>query len=194
MYISNQESLKNWRGHHLAVIYFGSTFEESSFKIRKSKILTKLIHSNDPELPDSVQIISEGDGNLLFFVSGIPANVHVRNVEDFHTKTSFKPGDLSYQAYGTWNESSFVISYPQTAGYRDVELKIGKHKVPFLKLSPNNGLRVRWAGDIDGDGQLDFYTIEINDNGQELHRLYLSSHAKSGSLVGEAASYSVTGD
>ncbi len=194
MYIPNQEGLKKWKGNHLAVIYLGSTFEESTFKIRKSKILTKIIRSNDPQLPDSIQIISEGDGNLLFFVSGIPENVHARNVEDFHTRSSIKPGDPSYQAFGTWDGIPFLISYPQASGYRDVELKIGNHKVPFYKLPPNNGLRVRWAGDIDGDGQLDFYTIETNDNGEEQHKLYLSSHAILGSLIGEAASYSVTGD
>ena len=43
-----------------------------------------------------------------------------------------------------------------------------------------------WAGDLDGDGKLDF--VLSRDGGGHL-ALYLSSQAKAGELVGEAASF-----
>ena len=44
-----------------------------------------------------------------------------------------------------------------------------------------------WAGDIDGDGKLDFVISDENDNGGNSISLYLSTFAKPGELVGFAA-------
>lgn len=44
-----------------------------------------------------------------------------------------------------------------------------------------------WAGDIDGDGKLDFVISDESDNGGSSISLFLSSFAKPGELVGFAA-------
>jgi mRNA-degrading endonuclease toxin of MazEF toxin-antitoxin module len=49
------------------------------------------------------------------------------------------------------------------------------------------GLRVIWAGDLDGDGKLDLLVDVSNDDNAGDTALYLSSKARSGELVGLAA-------
>ena len=49
------------------------------------------------------------------------------------------------------------------------------------------GLRVIWAGDLDGDGKLDLLVDVSNHDNASDTALYLSSKARSGELVGLAA-------
>ena len=55
------------------------------------------------------------------------------------------------------------------------------------------GLRLIWAGDLDGDGKLDLLADITNYNNVSGTALYLSSKAKSGKLVGLAAKLETTG-
>jgi hypothetical protein len=50
-----------------------------------------------------------------------------------------------------------------------------------------------WAGDLDGDGKLDLYTDWFNEKGSVMTRLYLSSYASDGDIVGLAATFSSSG-
>lgn len=50
-----------------------------------------------------------------------------------------------------------------------------------------------WAGDLDQDGKLDLYFDRFNEVGAFVGRLYLSSHAKKGELVGLAAIFQTAG-
>lgn len=55
------------------------------------------------------------------------------------------------------------------------------------------GLRVIWAGDLDGDGKLDLLVDVTNGYNAGDTALYLSSKAKSGHLVGLAATLKTVG-
>ena len=55
------------------------------------------------------------------------------------------------------------------------------------------GLRVIWAGDLDGDGKLDLLIDISNHYNVSSVALYLSSKAKSGGLVGLAAKLETVG-
>jgi hypothetical protein len=52
---------------------------------------------------------------------------------------------------------------------------------------------VHWAGDIDGDGRLDLLLDTSDHYNVTEMRLYLSSRAKDGALVSEAAPFTATG-
>lgn len=53
--------------------------------------------------------------------------------------------------------------------------------------------RLLWAGDLDGDGKLDLY-LDLNGHyNVSARRLFLSSAAKSGALVGEVALFETVG-
>ena len=53
---------------------------------------------------------------------------------------------------------------------------------------------LRWAGDLDDDGILDFYISEFNEKGYTLTELFLSTHAREdGALVGLAGSFAAAG-
>ena len=56
-----------------------------------------------------------------------------------------------------------------------------------------NGLRVIWAGDLDGDGRLDLLVDVSNHDNAGDTALYLSSKARSGELVGLAATLQTVG-
>lgn len=58
--------------------------------------------------------------------------------------------------------------------------------------SHDRTMRIRWAGDVDGDGKLDLVTEE-NVEGTVVLHLFLSSAARAGALVGEAAQLSYGG-
>jgi len=55
------------------------------------------------------------------------------------------------------------------------------------------GLRVIWAGDLDGDGKLDLLVDVSNDYNAGDTALYLSSRARRGELVGLAATLQTVG-
>ena len=55
------------------------------------------------------------------------------------------------------------------------------------------GLRVIWAGDLDGDGKLDLLVDVTNHDNSSDTALYLSSKARSGELVGLAARLQTVG-
>ena len=50
-----------------------------------------------------------------------------------------------------------------------------------------------WAGDLDGDGKLDFYIDEFNEKGYTNNMLFLSTHDKDGQLVGLAGAFGAAG-
>ena len=50
-----------------------------------------------------------------------------------------------------------------------------------------------WAGDLDGDGKLDLLLNLSTHYNLDSHRLFLSSMAKKGQLVGEAAVFDAVG-
>jgi hypothetical protein len=50
-----------------------------------------------------------------------------------------------------------------------------------------------WAGDLDRDGELDFYLSEFNEKGFTLTELFLSSHSKADQLVGVAGFFAAAG-
>jgi len=53
--------------------------------------------------------------------------------------------------------------------------------------------RLIWAGDLDGDGKLDFY-VDLSDHYNVAHkRLFLSSQAEPGKLVKQVAEFVTTG-
>lgn len=56
-----------------------------------------------------------------------------------------------------------------------------------------DGWRLRWAGDLDGDGKPDLLLDAANHYNTQTTRLFLSSRAKKGELVHEVATLSVTG-
>jgi hypothetical protein len=53
--------------------------------------------------------------------------------------------------------------------------------------------QINWAGDLDGDGKLDFY-LNLSDHYNVANlKLFLSSEAESGKLVKEVAEFTTTG-
>jgi hypothetical protein len=56
------------------------------------------------------------------------------------------------------------------------------------------GWELMWAGDLDGDGQLDLY-VQLSDHYNVLERiLFVSTEAPIGQLVGELATFRTEGD
>lgn len=53
--------------------------------------------------------------------------------------------------------------------------------------------QMNWAGDLDGDGKLDFYLYLTYHYNVGIRKLFLSSKAESGKLVKEVAEFTTTG-
>lgn len=75
-----------------------------------------------------------------------------------------------------------------------VNIRDGHVRIPLpLVVSTYNGVRLLWAGDLDGDRKLDFLFEDSGYNWAS-HRLFLSSLAKPGGPpVAEAAQFRITG-
>ncbi len=53
--------------------------------------------------------------------------------------------------------------------------------------------QIKWAGDLDNDGKLDFY-LQLNDHYNVASmKLFLSSEAENGKLIKEVAEFTITG-
>jgi hypothetical protein len=70
-----------------------------------------------------------------------------------------------------------------------LELRVGEVKQTLFEAAETDtdGWSLRWAGDLDGDGKLDVLLTADTHYAVETFRLFLSSKAKKGQLVGEAA-------
>jgi hypothetical protein len=53
--------------------------------------------------------------------------------------------------------------------------------------------QIKWAGDLDGDGKLDFYIQLSPHYNAAIMKVFLSSGAENGKLVKEAAEFTTTG-
>ncbi|MFT3711865.1 MAG: FG-GAP repeat protein [Archangium sp.] len=70
-----------------------------------------------------------------------------------------------------------------------LELRVGEQTQTLFasEESDVDGWSLRWAGDLDGDGKLDLLITADTHYAIETFRLFLSTRAKKGQLVGEAA-------
>jgi hypothetical protein len=81
-----------------------------------------------------------------------------------------------------------LIGKPDGDQWFEVSAPDGARQRIRVAHSPNGpatDLRVLWAGDLDGDGAVDFVT-RVSVDGEDV-RLFLSSRARQGRPVGEAA-------
>jgi len=69
-----------------------------------------------------------------------------------------------------------------------------KSQVIFsVEVPDDGGWSLLWAGDLDGDGELDLYMDLHNKYKSSQRRLFLSSQASHGNLVKEVAEFSTVG-
>lgn len=74
-----------------------------------------------------------------------------------------------------------------------VNIRRGRVLTPLpLVVTESNGVYLRWAGDLDGDGRVDYLFQDGGYNWESL-RLFLSSAAKPGQVVAEVAQFYHTG-
>jgi len=74
-----------------------------------------------------------------------------------------------------------------------VNIKQGEQMTPMpLVVTDYNHVKLLWAGDLDGDGKIDFLFSDSGDNWGST-RLFLSSAAKSGEFVAEVGQFFNTG-
>jgi hypothetical protein len=97
-----------------------------------------------------------------------------------HILGSFKGEPFSLR----WVESKEPGRSPQLL------LTIGETNQFITEVNESWGLV--WAGDLDGDGKLDLIIHKEDNNGNSSKGIYLSSRAKSGSLVGYDSSLDIS--
>jgi hypothetical protein len=64
--------------------------------------------------------------------------------------------------------------------------------LPLVATENDNAVELRWAGDLDGDGKVDLLFEDRGYNWSSL-RLFLSTAAKPGQIVGEVGQFYQTG-
>jgi len=64
--------------------------------------------------------------------------------------------------------------------------------LPLVATENDNAVELRWAGDLDGDGKVDLLFEDRGYNWSSL-RLFLSTAAKPGQILGEVAQFYQTG-
>lgn len=90
-----------------------------------------------------------------------------------------------------------LVSVPQGKGRRLVLSRGGREQLLYQHAEGDTGdtggWHLRWAGDLDGDGQLDLLLAADHHSNLSTLRLFLSSRAKKGGLVREVATLRTTG-
>ncbi len=139
-----------------------------------------------------VEVLVRGATKALLLVHGLPlrGSGSVLGAKDLKTtgdtvEDQVVTGQLGPSPFRIWSElvergSSYVLRLE--VGSRSQVLKV----LPRLETSLWD---VLWAGDLDGDGNLDVLVAHSGQGPQGVLRLYLSSRAEPRRLVGPAAEH-----
>ena len=171
--------------------WFGLFETDSGQVLRKVSIeLAESSYQPDPdERPEPFYIEFENPiGTPIFIFTSSACHFREGLLED----ATFRDGRFELG-------DSFLI---RGQGYPDLWLKSTKDGLTvadqdviqvltktYSDYSKGTYISIVWAGDLDRDGQLDFILDDIDDSYNRFyHKLFLSSEAGEGDLVGEVAS------
>ena len=145
---------------------------------------------DDDGKPDSVksgvEVTVPGDEQPLVLVKGLAAReVKPLSLEGLPALSGDAPVTLG---------DATLTSVPQGKGRQLVLSRGGVAQVLYQHAEGDtDGWLLRWAGDLDGDGQLDLLLTADHHYDLSTLRLFLSSKAKKGQLVREVATFRTTG-
>ncbi len=136
-------------------------------------LLNGYAHLRDRNVPTSF------DGNFKL-VPHMPVSFHFagRKIE-----LQLQPNGKVDQAPGDERVELFQVNVKRGAAWIPL---------PIVATENYNAVELMWAGDLDGDGKVDFLFEDRGYNWSSL-RLFLSTAAKFGQVVGEVAQFYQTG-
>jgi len=143
----------------------------------------------------ALRLSARGQAQPLFLVRGLSLKAgEVRSIAVPDSGYEEKPGAIEATVL-RWGASRLTlrdVTQRQGDGSKKswLSLSQGKRSQVLFEYPSRDSAQVFWAGDLDGDGKLDLYAGISHHNYGEEGLLFLSSRARRGQLVGEAAAWS----
>jgi len=166
----------------------------------ESRYVQKTVNGKPVQF-DYMEVGIDSDQEPLILIRGVDGLKSGPVPTAFAGDISMEPEesvDLSMETCGSFALSAEGRVIPRTSDVDDYILRLeSDDKTQVLaNFKHCNGSipRLRWAGDLDGDGKLDLYVYMTNDMYSAAETLFLSSMAGEGELVGKAAELWIHGD
>ena len=143
------------------------------------------------EEPDVRKAVVDSRDTPLFLVRGLrnaqPGPLPTAQVLDEDPG----PGQRVRLAFRGIESALFLRANPGEAEVYDLVFESGQRRQVLYESYGWNEDRIEliWAGDLDRDGRLDFLVDYAEDDAASAPTLFLSSQARSGEMVGEAADF-----
>jgi hypothetical protein len=155
-------------------------------------------------LTDGIEVSAQEDSKgAVILIRGLPAVRAGAVPVAFHGDRFLHPGEqLSIRLEGDnyWLLQAFGTAQPGATGtkFRDYQVLLGRNRhsaVVFSlpQLDPDGLPTILWIGDLDADGVPDILANVRTHYAGALYALFLSSKAKTGELVAQAASLRISG-
>lgn len=156
-----------------------------------SELKSTRVHIEASEEPDARKAVVDSRDTPLFLVRGL------KNAQPGLLPTAQVlnedpgPGQRVTLTFRGTDSALFLRANPGEEEAVDLVFESGtRRQVLYESYGMNEGrIQVIWAGDLDRDGRLDFVVDYAEDDAGSAPTLFLSSKAKSGELVGEAADF-----
>ena len=164
------------------------------------KVHDMIVDARDEKTGKSVKILGQTKPIFLIKGDGFVQSRTVKTVFD-DEKPIGNNFDETFQFQGKNYRLYVETQNPQNAKSEMVDdtsklvLSDGKTKqiIYSQKFCDDCGWSLRWAGDLDDDGKLDFYADLSNHYNASHRRLFLSSKAGNNELVKEVAEFVTVG-
>jgi hypothetical protein len=157
-----------------------------------SELKSTRVHIKSSEEPDARKAVVDSEDTPLFLVRGLRnAQPGVLPTAKVLGSEDPGPGQRVTLAFRGTESSLFLRANPGEEEAYDLVFESGQRRqVLYESYGRNEGrIQVIWAGDLDHDGRLDFVVDYAEDDAGSAPTLFLSSQAKPGELVGEAADF-----
>ena len=142
------------------------------------------------EEPDARKAVVDSKDTPLFLVRGLE-NAQPGVLPTAKVLGSEGSGQRVTLAFRGTESALFLRANPGEEEVHDLVFESGQRRQVLYESYGRNAGRIEviWAGDLDRDGRLDFVVDYEEEDAGSVPTLFLSSQAKPGELVGEAADF-----